>query len=103
MPSCKSRGAPWVTCRWLDFLQGGEIPRNHLYGYTGVLTVFTQAGVMKRRNLGRGLSPLQQRPQQALRSGGGQRLHDFVVELVNHYEINSCFRNDYKSWRRIWH
>ena len=47
----------------VGFLQGGEIARNHLYGYTGVLTVFTQVWVMKRRNLGRGLSPLQQRPR----------------------------------------
>jgi small ligand-binding sensory domain FIST len=27
----------------VGFFAGGEIARHHLYGYTGVLTVFTQS------------------------------------------------------------
>lgn len=41
VPSCRSCAARSVTMPLVGFFAGGEIARNHLYGYTGVLTVFT--------------------------------------------------------------
>jgi small ligand-binding sensory domain FIST len=57
--SCSGRGRPHFGARHAElqlvrkalgdvplvgFFAGGEIARHHLYGYTGVLTVFTTPG-----------------------------------------------------------
>jgi small ligand-binding sensory domain FIST len=41
VPSCRSSRRALGDVPLVGFFAGGEIARNHLYGYTGVLTVFT--------------------------------------------------------------
>jgi hypothetical protein len=42
-PNSRSCSTRWATCPWRASSPAGEIARHHLYGYTGVLTVFTGA------------------------------------------------------------
>jgi hypothetical protein len=42
-PSSRSSATRSATCRWSGFFAAGEIARHHVYGYTGVLTVFRSA------------------------------------------------------------